>query len=140
VSGDGGFDTHSGQVAAHAKDFASLGSAMGAFDRDLGRKIDDVVLIVSTEFGRTVFANGSHGTDHGSGYCALVLGGKVRGGRILGRWPGLEKKQLFEERDLAVTTDFRDLFLEAARKHLGSTASVALFPGYKAGPEPGFLA
>lgn len=140
VSGDGAFDTHSGQVAAHSKDFASLGSAMGAFDRDLGRKIDDVVLIVSTEFGRTVFANGSHGTDHGSGYCALVLGGKVRGGRILGRWPGLEKKQLFEERDLAVTTDFRDLFLEAARKHLGSTASVALFPGYKAGPEPGFLA
>ena len=134
VSGDGNFDTHSGQVSANAADFASLGSALRAFDQDLGQKMDDVVVVVSTEFGRTVFANGSHGTDHGSGYCALVLGGKVRGGRILGRWPGLAKDQLFEERDLAVTTDFRDVFLEATRHHLGVEAGAAMYPGYKPGP------
>lgn len=139
VSGDGNFDTHSGQIAANSVDFASLGASLGAFDQDLGRKIDDVVLIVSTEFGRTVFENGSHGTDHGSGYCALVLGGKVRGGRILGRWPGLAKDQLFEERDLAVTTDFRDVFLEAARGHLGVATSDSLFPGYTPGPGVGLL-
>lgn len=133
VSGDGNFDTHSGQVPANAVDFASLGSALGAFDQDLGQKMDDVVVIVSTEFGRTVFANGSRGTDHGSGYCALVLGGKVRGGRILGRWPGLAMDQLFEERDLAVTTDFRDVFLEATRQHLGVEAGAAMFPGYRPG-------
>ena len=74
--------------------------------------------------------NGSQGTDHGTGFCALVLGGRVRGGRVLGRWPGLRKDQLFEERDLAVTTDFRDLFLEVARHHLGLADTAGLFPGY----------
>jgi len=140
VSGDGNFDTHSGQIAANATDFASLGAALGAFDKDLGKKMDDVVVIVSTEFGRTVFANGSHGTDHGSGYCVLVLGGKVRGGRILGRWPGLAKDQLFEERDLAVTTDFRDVFAEIVRRHLGGPANQNLFPGYTPGGELGLMA
>jgi len=139
VSGDAGFDTHSGQVAAHATDFTALGSALAAFDRDLGKRIDDVVVIVSTEFGRTVFANGSHGTDHGSGYCAFVLGGKVRGGRIAGRWPGLAKGQLFEERDLAVTTDFRDLFLETVEGHFGGAAASRLFPGYAPGPKVGLF-
>jgi len=90
---------------------------------------DDVVVVVSTEFG--LFANGSHETDHGSGYCALVLGGKVRGGWILGRWPGLAKDQLFEGRDLAVTTDFRDVFVEVTRQHLAVEGGAAMFPGYR---------
>lgn len=139
VDGGGNFDTHSGQLAANATDFASLGAALAAFDTDLGKKIDDVVVMVTTEFGRTVFANGSHGTDHGSGYCALILGGKVRGGSIRGTWPGLAPHQLFEERDLAVTTDFRDLFAEVAWKHLGVPRSAALFPGYSPGAGVGLL-
>jgi len=130
VVGTGDFDTHAGQLEKNARDYQSLGSAMAAFDQDLGRRIDDVVLVVSTEFGRAVFMNGSAGTDHGTGYCMLVLGGSVKGGNVYGRWPGLKKSQLFEERDLAVTTDFRDPFLTVARKHMGITDTGALFPNY----------
>jgi uncharacterized protein (DUF1501 family) len=80
--------------------------------------------------------NGSNGTDHGTGLCAVVMGGRVKGGKVMGRWPGLRKEQLFEERDLAVTTDYRDLFLEVAREHLGVRRADGLFPGYAptAGP------
>jgi len=115
VNVTGSFDTHSGQLAANQLEFSRLGEALAAFDRDLGRLMDDVVVLVSTEFGRAAFVNGSAGTDHGSAHCALVMGGRVRGGRVYGAWPGLSKSQLYQERDLAVTTDFRDLFAEMAR-------------------------
>jgi len=139
VHGPGAFDTHSGQVAANNADFPRLGEALAAFDRDLGKAMDDVLVIVTTEFGRTVFVNGSDGTDHGSGYCALILGGRVKGGKIHGRWPGLAKSQLYEERDLAVTTDFRDAFAEVARGHLGIASTVSLFPGHTPAPAQGLL-
>jgi uncharacterized protein (DUF1501 family) len=127
---EGRFDTHAKQLEGNAEDFPHLGQALSAFVQDLGPLLDDVVVLVTTEFGRTVFMNGSRGTDHGTGFCALVLGGRVKGGRILGRWPGLRKDQLFEERDLAVTTDYRDLFFEIAVRHLGATHADGLFPGY----------
>jgi uncharacterized protein (DUF1501 family) len=100
-----------------------------------------VVLVTLTEFGRTVRENGNRGTDHGHGSVALVLGGPVRGGRVHGRWPGLATPQLYEGRDLAVTTDFRDLLGELLVRHLGASDLRAVFPGHSTDPArfPGVL-
>ncbi|MBI4628593.1 MAG: DUF1501 domain-containing protein [Candidatus Rokubacteria bacterium] len=92
-----------------------------------------------SEFGRTVAENGNRGTDHGHATAMLVLGGPVRGGRVYGRWPGLARPQLFEGRDLAVTTDFRALFSEVAGRHLG-VPSAPLFPGFAATQPLGVMA
>jgi uncharacterized protein (DUF1501 family) len=129
-----GWDTHvgqgaeQGQLAARLREF---GGALAAFARDLGDRLADVVVLTMSEFGRTVAENGNRGTDHGHATAMLVLGGGVRGGRVYGRWPGLGREVLFEARDLAVTTDFRTLFSEVARRHLG-VATAPLFPGWKA--------
>ena len=90
----------------------------------------DVVVVTMSEFGRTVAENGNRGTDHGHGNAMLVLGGGVKGGKVYGRWPGLEREQLFEGRDLAITTDFRDVFAEVVTRHLGATDISRIFPGY----------
>ena len=74
----------------------------------------DVVLVTMSEFGRTVRENGNRGTDHGHANVMLVLGGGVKGGKVYGKWPGLASQQLYENRDLAITTDFRDVFARAA--------------------------
>ena len=79
------------------------------------------MIVTMSEFGRTVEENGNGGTDHGHGSMMMVLGGPVQGGKIYGKWPGLEKEQLFEGRDLAVTTDFRTVLSELVRGHLGQT-------------------
>lgn len=139
VNVGGSFDTHAGQLAANQLEFGRIGEALAAFDRDLGGAMDDVVVQVTTEFGRASFVNGSAGTDHGSAHCQIYLGGRVRGGRVFGVWPGLGKSQLYQERDLAVTTDYRDAFAEVARVHLGVDPS-GLFPGYTPGPGPGVVA
>lgn len=139
VNVNGAFDTHANQLAQNDLEFSRLASALAAFARDLGPLLDEVTLFVTTEFGRTAYANGSAGTDHGSGYCMILLGSGVRGGRVHGRWPGLSKSQLHEDRDLAVTTDYRDAFAELARATLGVDAA-ALFPGYQAGAGPGAVA
>ncbi len=89
VSVGGAFDTHSGQLAAHQVELPRIGDSLAAFAQDLGGLMDDVVLMMVSEFGRTAFVNGSAGTDHGSAKAVFVLGGSVRGGRMLGRWPGL---------------------------------------------------
>lgn len=136
VDVNGAFDTHANQLAANTQDYTALGAALAAFDQDLGPRIDDVALLVTTEFGRTASVNGSAGTDHGSGNCAIALGGRVRGGRVHGNWPGLGRGQLYEDRDLAVTTDFRDLFAEMARAQLGVSGN-GIFPGYAPGAGPG---
>ncbi len=133
----GGFDTHANQLQNNANDYRALGQALAAFASDLGGMLDEVALVVTTEFGRTAAVNGSAGTDHGTGYCAMVLGGRVRGGRVLGQWPGLGGAQLFENRDLAATTDWRDLFQELARAQLGIAGS--LFPGFTPGPGVGVI-
>ncbi|MBI2156195.1 MAG: DUF1501 domain-containing protein [Candidatus Rokubacteria bacterium] len=127
-----GWDTHVGQGAEQgqlATKLREFGAALAAFARDLGDRMADVVLLTMSEFGRTVAENGSRGTDHGHATAMLVLGGGVRGGKVYGRWPGLSRQQLFEGRDLAVTTDFRTLFAEVAGTHLGVTAA-PLFPGF----------
>src|SRR6266540_2906997 len=129
-----GWDTHVGQGAERgqlALRFREFGGALAAFAQDLGSKMADVVVITMSEFGRTVAENGNRGTDHGHATAMLVLGGGVRGGRVYGRWPGLARHQLFEGRDLAVTTDFRTLFSEVATGHLGAPAA-PLFPGFRA--------
>ena len=135
----GAFDTHANQLAAHTLEFTRLAEALVAFARDLGGQMDDVALMVTTEFGRVAFVNGSAGTDHGSAHCMILMGGRVRGGRVYGSWPGLARSQLYQERDLAVTTDFRDVFAELARAQLGVDGS-SLFPGYTPGPGPGIVA
>jgi uncharacterized protein (DUF1501 family) len=137
VNVTGGFDTHSNQLQSNTSDYRPLGEALAAFATDLGGLLDDVLLIVTTEFGRTAAVNGAAGTDHGTGYAMLVLGGRVRGGRVLGRWPGLGRGQLYENRDLAATTDFRDVFQEVARAQFGISAS--LFPGYTPGAGVGVV-
>ena len=129
----GGWDTHvnqgaaSGQLANNLRDF---GESLAAFLTDLGPRRDEVLLLTMSEFGRTVRENGSRGTDHGHGNAMLALGNGVRGGRVLGDWPGLAENRLYEGRDLAVTTDFRDVFAEVAQRHLRSTRLDAVFPGY----------
>jgi uncharacterized protein (DUF1501 family) len=139
VNVPGAFDTHSNQTFNNTQEFTRLGDALFAFSTDLGRLMDDVVVMVTTEFGRTAAVNGSAGTDHGSGYTMIVMGGGVRGGRIHGQWPGLSRAQLHDGRDLAVTTDFRDVFAELARAQFGITDTAALFPGFTPGPAPGLV-
>jgi uncharacterized protein (DUF1501 family) len=128
-----GWDTHvaqgseQGQLGNRLREF---GAALAAFAQDLGDRMTDVVVLTMSEFGRTVFENGNRGTDHGHGTAMLALGGAVKGGKVYGRWPGLQREQLFDGRDLAVTTDFRTLFTEVARTHLALPATTPLFPGW----------
>ena len=132
-----GWDTHVNQGATEgqlAGRLGELGEALAAFTRDVGERMRDVVVLTMSEFGRTVRENGSSGTDHGHATAMLVLGGPVQGGRVLGKWPGLDPAQRFEGRDVAVTTDFRDLFAELLARHLGATDLSAIFPGYT--PDP----
>ncbi len=137
----GGWDTHinqggaRGQIANLLRDFAN---SIAAFATDLGGRMDDVVVLTMSEFGRTARENGSRGTDHGHGNAMLVLGNSVRGGKVFGEWKGLGPDQLNEGRDLAITTDFRDVFAETAAKHLGSKKLDQLFPNFTAKPA-GFI-
>jgi uncharacterized protein (DUF1501 family) len=87
-----------------------------------------------SEFGRTIRENGNSGTDHGHATAMMVLGGTVNGGQVLGKWPGLDPEKRFEGRDVAVTTDFRDLFGEILARHLGAADLAPVFPGYT--PDP----
>jgi uncharacterized protein (DUF1501 family) len=140
----GGWDTHAGQGNERgqlALRFAAFGEALAAFDRDLGHRMEDIVVLSMSEFGRTVRENGNRGTDHGHATAMLVLGGPVKGGRVYGTWPGLRQEQLYEDRDLAITTDFRHLFAEVAVRHLGVPTRAPLFPGFPVDPAryPGVL-
>jgi uncharacterized protein (DUF1501 family) len=140
----GGWDTHAnqgnerGQLAQRLSEFSQ---SLAALYRDLGDRMNDVVVLTMSEFGRTVRENGNRGTDHGHATAMLVLGGPVKGGRMVGPWPGLAREQLYEGRDLAVTTDFRHLFAEVAGRHLSVPASAPLFPGFSTNPAkyPGVL-
>jgi uncharacterized protein (DUF1501 family) len=138
----GGWDTHvnqgseQGQLAAR---LTELGGALAAFATDLGERLRDVCVLTMSEFGRTVRENGTSGTDHGHATAMLVLGGTVRGKQVAGRWPGLAPEALYEGRDVAVTTDFRDLFGEILTKHLGARDLSGVFPGDRAGGEVGVI-
>ena len=126
----GGWDTHTGQAARLNQQLRDFGLGISALYHDLGDKMSDVVILTMSEFGRTVRPNGTNGTDHGHATCFFALGGDVNGGKVLGKWPGLAPEQLYENRDLALTTDFRAVFGEVAVKHLGAQGLAKIFPGY----------
>src|ERR1700752_711090 len=129
----GGWDTHvnqgnsRGQLGNLLQQFST---GIAALYQDLGPRMDDVVVLTMSEFGRTVRENGNRGTDHGHANAMFVMGNSVRGGKVYGQWPGLKSDQLYEGRDLSLTTDFRDVFAEIATRHLGSKDAKSIFPGY----------
>jgi uncharacterized protein (DUF1501 family) len=133
----GGWDTHvnqgssQGQLAGRLDD---LSRGIAALTTDLGDRMADTVVLTMSEFGRAVAENGNRGTDHGHGNAMFVIGGDVHGGRVYGKWPGLSQDKRFEGRDLAVTTDFRDVFGEIVVRHLGVTDARPIFPGYAISP------
>ena len=133
----GGWDHHQQEQQSMPQLLRQFGSALAAFYQDMGDRMEDIVLVTMSEFGRTAQENGDNGTDHGHGSLMMVLGGPVRGGKIYGRWPGLEKEQLFEGRDLAVTTDFREVLGELVTGHLGQKDIAPVFPGFKRGESSG---
>jgi uncharacterized protein (DUF1501 family) len=130
----GGWDTHvnqgasTGQLAARLTDFSR---SIAALVTDLGDRMDDVVILSMSEFGRMVRQNGNGGTDHGHAGAMFVIGSGVRGGKVHGTWPGLEREQLYEGRDLALTTDFRAVFADVLSRHLGAGNLAPVFPGYE---------
>jgi uncharacterized protein (DUF1501 family) len=142
----GGWDTHVNETGGQptngqlANNLAQFGQALAAFYQDLGDRMEDVTLVTMSEFGRTVKENGDRGTDHGHANVMFVLGGDVRGGKIYGDWPGLREEQLYEGRDLALTTDFRDVLSELVSRHLGNANLKSVFPGYENPKFRGLLA
>ncbi len=135
----GGWDHHQneqGQFFGVARQFAA---ALSAFCADMGDRMEDIVLVTMSEFGRTAEENGNNGTDHGHGSVMFVLGGPVRGKTVYGKWPGLQPEQLYEGRDLAVTTDFRAVLRELVGGHLGAPDLAQVFPGFQPGDPLGLL-
>ena len=128
----GGWDTHTGQRARLGAQLKGLDAIIGALQAGLGPLWNDTMVLVATEFGRTVAVNGTGGTDHGTGSSAMLLGGAVRGGRVLADWPGLGQAQLREGRDLAPTTDLRAVMKGVLAEHLGlddRRLGEIIFPG-----------
>ena len=134
----GGWDTHNNQgdpgngqgVGRLSRLLRDFGGSLAAFAQDLGPRMQDVVVLTMTEFGRTARQNGTGGTDHGHASCMFVLGGPVKGGKVYGQWPGLGANDLYEGRDLAVTTDFRDVVAEVLTRHMGAHNLRSVLPGY----------
>ena len=126
----GGWDTHVNQPGQLANRLGEFSQALAAFNQDMGDHMADVVVVTMSEFGRTAHENGNRGTDHGHANVMFAFGGGVRGGKVYGQWPGLAEEQLNEGRDLALTTDFRDVLGEMVSKHLGNRNLSAVFPGY----------
>lgn len=133
----GGWDHHvneggtRGQIANVLREFSQ---SLAAFWTDLGDLAEDTVVVTMSEFGRTARENGDRGTDHGHANVMFVMGGPVSGGKIYGRWPGLDPSQLYEGRDLALTTDFRRVLGETVYRHLGNKALDQVFPGFENQP------
>ena len=115
----GGWDTHSGQRGRLSAQLAGLDAMIGALKAGLGPLWDSTLVVVATEFGRTVQANGTGGTDHGTASCAMLLGGAVKGGRVLADWPGLRGGDLYEGRDLKPTTPLDGVVAGAVAGHFG---------------------
>jgi uncharacterized protein (DUF1501 family) len=132
-----GWDTHqnqgglNGQLSNRLKDFSD---SIAAFWRDLGDGAGNVTLVTMSEFGRTARENGTGGTDHGHANAMFVLGADVKGRKVYGKWPGLDNDQLNEGRDLALTTDFRDVLGEVVSRTLGASNLEQVFPGARLTP------
>jgi len=133
----GGWDNHvneggvQGQLSNLLRD---LGQGLGAFHQDLGDRMQDIVFVTMSEFGRTAKENGNRGTDHGHANCMFIMGGDVKGGRVYGKWPGLDDHHLNEGRDLALTTDFRSVIGEILTRHIGVKDLAPVFPGFDNSP------
>ncbi len=133
----GGWDHHvnegstQGQIANVLSEFSQ---SISAFWTDLGDLGEDTVVVTMSEFGRTARENGNRGTDHGHANVMFVLGGPVKGGKVYGRWPGLDQSQLYEGRDLALTTDFRLVLSEVVSRYLGNKDLKTVFPGFEGQP------
>src|ERR1700689_1614368 len=133
----GGWDNHvneggvQGQLSNLLKD---LGQGLAAFHKEMGDRMEDVVVVTMSEFGRTAHENGNRGTDHGHANCMFLMGGAVKGGKVYGQWPGLGPQQLIEGRDLALTTDFRSVLGEIIQGHLGAKDLKTVFPGFANDP------
>jgi len=129
----GGWDHHvnegstQGQLANVLREFSQ---SLAALWIDLGDLAEDTVIVTMSEFGRTARENGNRGTDHGRAHVMFVIGGPVKGGRVYGKWPGLDQSQLYEGRDLALTTDFRRVLGEAVYRHVGNKDLASVFPGF----------
>jgi uncharacterized protein (DUF1501 family) len=142
----GGWDTHVNEVGPQpavgqlANNLSDFGRSLAAFYQDLGDRMQDIAVVTMSEFGRTAKENGNRGTDHGHANVMFVMGGGIRGGKVYGDWPGLVEEQLYEGRDLALTTDFRDVLGELVAKHLGNPNLKAVFPGYENPRFPGLIA
>ena len=132
----GGWDHHVNEMGQRASEgqlptlLREYGQALAAFWQDMGDRMADVALVTMSEFGRTARENGNRGTDHGHANCMFAMGGAIRGGKVYGRWPGLQPEQLYESRDLALTTDFRDVLGELVSRHMGNPTLTDVFPGY----------
>lgn len=129
----GGWDTHINQAATFDRLLPALGQGLAALAKGLEPIFADTAIVVMSEFGRTVQENGNQGTDHGYGNAMWLLGGAIRGGKVYGEWSSLDQSALYENRDLLVTTDFRELLSQTLQKHLAiSQDSLSrIFPGYK---------
>ena len=133
----GGWDHHVNEGGAQgqlANLLRELGQSLAAFSQDMGDRMDDTVVVTMSEFGRTARENGNRGTDHGHANCMFVMGGPVKGGKVYGKWPGLSAEQLYEGRDLALTTDFRSVLGEIISRHSGTQRLDAVFPGFDNDP------
>jgi uncharacterized protein (DUF1501 family) len=140
----GGWDTHVNEGAAQgqlAGRLTELSQSLAAFWTDLGDMAESTVVVTMSEFGRTAHENGNRGTDHGHANVMFVMGGPVKGGRVYGKWPGLAPENLYEGRDLALTTDFRRVLGEVVYRHLGNKKLGEVFPGFESNSAqfPGFL-
>src|SRR5579872_1709161 len=128
----GGWDHHVNEPGQMANLLREFGQALTAFWTDMGDRMEDVVLVTMSEFGRTARENGNRGTDHGHANCMFLMGGMIAGGKVHGQWPGLQREQLYENRDLALTSDFRDVLGELVARHLGNSNPQNVFPRYNA--------
>jgi len=135
----GGWDHHANEPPRLSSLLRQFGDALAAFHRDLGDRMEDVAVVTMSEFGRTAKENGNRGTDHGHANAMFVIGGGVEGGEIYGEWPGLEHEQLYEGRDLEVSTDFRRVLRELVSDHLGAADTGGLFPGFEYSGPVGLL-
>jgi len=129
----GGWDHHvneGGTQGQLSNLLRELGQGIAAFERDMGDGMGDVVFVSMSEFGRTARENGNRGTDHGHANCMFVMGGDVKGGKVYTRWPGMTEAQLYQGRDLQVTTDYRSVLGEIMSKHLTGRDLATVFPGF----------
>lgn len=130
-----GWDHHTKEDSGLNTMLRQVSESIGAFTRDLGpERMQNVMLVTMSEFGRTAQENGTSGTDHGHGGIMMAVGGRVKGGKVYGKWTGLAKESLYEQRDLPVHTDFRLVFTEILRDFLGFTKLEKFFPDWRAQP------